>query len=142
MYSLYKKHEEIINYLIVGGVTTLISLAVKYALLFTVLHASNPFELQVSVVVSWIAAVTFAYFANKIIVFKSKNKDVFKEVLEFLGSRVLTLLLDAFIMWFFVTLLKMDTRFYVILWTFVSQVIIIILNYILGKMIFKKDVKH
>ena len=142
MYSLYKKHEEIINYLIVGGVTTLISLAVKYALLFTVLHASNPFELQVSVVVSWIAAVTFAYFANKIIVFKSKNKDVFKEVLEFLGSRVLTLLLDALIMWFFVTLLKMDTRFYVILWTFVSQVIIIILNYILGKMIFKKDVKH
>ena len=35
IWDLYHKYEEIVNYLIVGGLTTLISLAVKYGLLFT-----------------------------------------------------------------------------------------------------------
>ena len=72
IWDLYHKYEEIINYLIVGGLTTVISLAVKYGLLFTVMDASDALELQIAVIISWIVAVAFAYFANRIFVFHSQ----------------------------------------------------------------------
>lgn len=137
--KLYKEHREIANYLIVGGLTTLVSLVVKYALLFTILDATNGIQLQIAVIISWIISVAFAYWANRKYVFESKSKDYLKEIGLFVSSRISTLLLDMFIMWFFVTLLKLDTQVWVIIWTIVSQVLVIILNYILSKFIvFKK----
>lgn len=131
--ELYKKYEEIVNYVIVGGCTTVVSLGVKWGLLFTLLDASKAFELQIANIMSWVAAVTFAYFTNRIFVFKSKEKNQLKEAGKFYGSRVFTLLLDMFIMWFFVTLLKMDSKIWVIVWTLVSQVLITVLNYFISK---------
>lgn len=140
--KLYKKHEEIINYIIIGGLTTLISLIVKYGLLFTILDAKNAIQLQIAVVVSWIVAVIFAYVTNRIFVFKSKSKEILKEITKFFGSRIATLLLDAFIMWFFVTLLKLNSNLQVVIITLVSQVLVIVANYILSKIfVFKKDNK-
>ena len=137
--ELYKKHEEIINYLIVGVLTTIVSLAVKWGLLFTILDASNAFELQTSVIISWIIAVSFAYITNRIFVFKSKSQNILKEISSFFGSRVITLLLDMGIMWFFVTLLKLNTDTWVFIWTMVVQVLVTILNYIFSKLlVFKK----
>ncbi len=137
--KLYKEHREIANYLIVGGLTTLISLIVKYALLFTILDATNGVQLQIAVIISWIISVAFAYWANRKYVFESKSKDYLKEIGLFVSSRIGTLLLDMFIMWFFVTLLKLDTQVWVIIWTIVSQILVIVLNYILSKFIvFKK----
>lgn len=81
--NLYKKHEEIINYLIVGVLTTVVSLAVKWGLLFTILNPKNSLQLQVAVVISWIAAVVFAYITNRIFVFKSKSKKILKEITSF-----------------------------------------------------------
>ena len=66
--KLYKKHEEIINYLIVGGLTTIVSLA-SYALFTRIFYV----HYAVSNVLSWICAVAFAYFTNKLFVFKSKK---------------------------------------------------------------------
>ena len=71
--KLYKEHREIANYLIVGGLTTLISLAVKYALLFTILDAKNDVQLQIAVIISWIISVAFAYWANRKFVSESKS---------------------------------------------------------------------
>ena len=71
--ELYKKYEEIVNYLIMGVLATAVNLGVKYALLFIVLEASSPTQLQIAVVISWIVACLFAYVTNKIIVFKSKD---------------------------------------------------------------------
>lgn len=137
--ELYKKYDEIINYLIVGGLTTIVSLAVKWGLLFTVLDASSAFQLQLSVVLSWIAAVTFAYVTNRIFVFKSKSKKIIKEVISFFGARGLTLLMEMLIMWFFVTLLKLDSDIWVLVWTIVVQILVIIFNYIFSKLfVFKK----
>ena len=76
--DLYKKYEEIINYLIVGVLTTVVSLVVKWGLLFTILDPKNSLQLQVAVVISWIAAVVFAYITNRIFVFKSKSKKILK----------------------------------------------------------------
>ena len=51
-----------------------VNLAVKYALLFTVLNASDATQLQIAVVISWVVACIFAYITNRIFVFKSKTK--------------------------------------------------------------------
>lgn len=142
MMKLYKKYEEIINYLIVGVLTTFVSLLVKYILLFTFLDATIPFELQISVIISWIAAVTFAYIANRKVVFKSENKEILKEIFQFLESRILTLILEMLIIWFFITFLKMNSKIWVIIWTIFAQGVVIVTNYVLGKLIFKKNVKN
>lgn len=131
--ELYKKYAEIINYLIVGGLTTVVSLGSKYILLFTILEASNPTELQISVIISWICAVTFAYFANKIFVFHSKSKNYFKEITSFVGGRILTLVMEMVIMWFFVTLLGLNSNMWVVVFTIICQVLITVANYIISK---------
>lgn len=137
--DLYKKYEEIVNYLIVGGLTTLVSLLVKWGLLYTVLDPKNAVQLQAAIIISWIAAVTFAYVTNRKFVFKSKSNKILLEVFEFFCSRLLTLLLEMVLMWLFVTFLKMDSDFFVMFWTVVVQALVIIFNYILSKLIvFKK----
>lgn len=137
--DLYKKYEEIINYLIVGVLTTIVSLVVKWGLLFTVLDPKNSVQLQVAVVISWIAAVVFAYITNRIFVFKSKSKKILKEIMSFFGARLLTLGLEMIIMWFFVTFLKLNSDLWVLMWTMVAQILVIIFNYIFSKLfVFKK----
>ena len=137
--DLYKKYEEIINYLIVGVLTTIVSLVVKWGLLFTVLDPKNSVQLQVAVVISWIAAVVFAYITNRIFVFKSKSKKILKEITSFFGARLLTLGLEMLIMWFFVTFLKLNSDLWVLMWTMVAQILVIIFNYIFSKLfVFKK----
>ena len=139
IWDLYHKYEEIINYLIVGGMTTVISLAVKYGLLFTILDASDAMELQVAVIVSWIVAVAFAYVANRIFVFHSKSKKYLKEISGFVAGRIATLILEMVIMWFFVTLLGMNSNLWVIIWTIVAQILVIVGNYVISKLfVFKK----
>lgn len=137
--ELYQKYEELIRYFIIGVLTTLISLGTKYGLLFTVLNAENPVELQFSVVVSWILAVTFSYFMNRKYVFKSANTKILKEMATFVGSRVSTLLMEAFLMWLFVNCFGMNSNMEVIIVTIIVQILILIGNYILSKfVVFKK----
>ena len=81
--SLYKKYKEIINYLIFGVLTTVISLAVYYALVYTILNPLNAIMLQIANILSWTAGVIFAYITNKDLVFHSEA-DSFKErIIEF-----------------------------------------------------------
>lgn len=137
--KLYKKYEELVNYVIVGGLTTIVSLGSKWILLFTILDASKPVELQISIIISWICAVSFAYIMNRIVVFKSKSKKVLKEIISFFGARLLTLGLEMIIMWFFVTLLKLNGDGWVLFWTIATQAIILVLNYVFSKLfVFKK----
>ena len=93
--TLYQKYKELINYLIVGGLTTVVSLGVYYGCVLTFLNPEVPVQLQAANVLSWIAAVTFAYFTNRKYVFESKNEKRLQEAAAFYGSRVTTLLLDV-----------------------------------------------
>lgn len=138
--ELYLKYKEIINYLIFGVLTTAVSLIVKYVLLFTIFDASNPVQLQTSIIISWIMAVLFAYFTNRKFVFESTSKNKIKEFISFVVSRLSTLLLEMFIMWFFITLLGLNSDLYVVIFTIISQIAIIVGNYVLSKLfVFKKE---
>lgn len=133
--ELYKKYKELINYLIFGVLTTVISLAVYYLSIFTFLNPDIAIQLQIANIISWVAGVTFAYFTNRKFVFESKNENKLQEATKFVSSRLTTLLLDMFIMWLFVTILHFNNK----IMKLVSQVIIIIGNYILSKLLVFKN---
>ena len=138
IWKLYKKYEEIINYLIVGGLTTIVALIVYYGCVLTFLDPKNAFELQIANVISWIISVAFAYITNRIFVFKSKNKNYFKEIASFVGARITTLLMDMFTMFLLVTVLNGNDKIAKI----ISQIIVIVANYIFSKLfVFKKSRK-
>lgn len=130
--ELYLKYKEIINYLIVGVATTIVSLAIYYGLTLTVLDANNPIQLQVANVISWIGAVTFAYFTNKIFVFesKAKGKEELKEASQFVLARLLVLFLDMFFMFLMVTVFHMNDK----IAKLIDQVLITVSNYVLSKL--------
>ena len=133
--DIYKKHKEGFNYLIFGGLTTLLSLLVYYAVTFTFLNPDNTIELQIANILSWIFGFLFAYFTNRKYVFESKNKKVSEEFFKFFLSRISTLLLDMAIMFVFVTFLKFNDKVFKI----ISQVLVMLSNYILIKLlVFKK----
>lgn len=137
--ELYLKYKEIINYLIFGVLTTVVSLAVYYILVFTVLNPSKPIQLQIANILSWIAGVTFAYFTNRKYVFESKEKNKLKEASKFVTARLVTLVMDMFVMWFGVTILHGNDKIIKLL----SQVIVVIANYIFSKLIvFKENKKN
>ena len=139
--ELYLKYKEIINYLFFGVLATVVSLGVKYLLLFTILDAEKALELQLSVIISWVAACTFAYITNRLWVFESKSKEILKEITKFFTSRLVTLGLEMLIMFIFVTALGLNSDIWVIVWTLVSQVLVIVGNYILSKLIVFKNKK-
>lgn len=139
-WNIYYKNPEIWNYLIVGFLTTIVSLAIKWGLLFTFLDAKNGIHVQIAVFLSWLGAVIFAYVTNRIFVFQSNSKNYLKEIVSFVLGRVATLLLEMFIMWFFVTLLKLNTDTWVLIFTIICQVLVTIFNYIVSKLfVFKKE---
>lgn len=133
--ELYTKYEEIINYLIVGVLTTVVSLATYFICTETFLDPNKKLELQIANIISWVFAVAFAYFTNRKYVFKSKNKNMLKEASSFVGSRILSLLMDMFTMFIIVSVLHLNDK----IGKLVSQVIVTVANYILSKLfVFKK----
>ena len=128
--DLLKKYKEVVMYLIFGVLTTIVSLVSYYLLTITIFNPDNAILLQVANVLSWIISVLFAYITNRKYVFESKNNNILKEVSSFFGSRLITLLLDMLIMFVGVTLLKGNDKFIKV----ISQVIVIVSNYIFSKL--------
>lgn len=133
--QLCKKYEEILIYLIVGVMTTVVSWAAAY-LGKLVLNTDISWQNILDNTFSWVIGVLFAYPLNRRWVFKSKNKKILKEFSGFAASRVSTWLMDIVIMWLTVNMLHMN---YWIAKIFISSVIVTIANYVFSKLlIFKK----
>ena len=133
--SLYKKHKEIINYMIVGGLTTIVSMVLFYGSTLTFLDGNDAIELQIANVISWVGAVAFSYVTNRIYVFESKNPKILKEMLSFVASRLLTLFMDMGTMFVLSTLLHINYNFSKI----VAMVIVVVGNYVVSKIfVFRK----
>ena len=137
--DIYLKNREIINYLIFGVLTTIVNLIIKYILLFTIFDAEDALELQLAVIISWIIACLFAYITNRKYVFESKSKNILKEITKFFSARIATLGLEMLIMFVFVTALRLNSDIWVIAWTLISQMIVIITNYVFSKLIVFKN---
>lgn len=156
--KLLKKYREIIIYLIVGVLTTIVAWGACWvAKLF--LDSSQDFQNFIINTIGWIAGVLFAYPLNRKWVFKSNNKNILKEFSGFATSRLSTWILDILIMWLFVNILPLnnliikvcgwvninlasadiDTVNYWVVKICISAVLVTILNYVFSKVfIFKK----
>lgn len=133
--TLLAKYREQISYLIVGGLTTVVSLAAYYLCTKTFLNPDHPLELQAANVISWICAVAFAYVTNRKYVFRSHETNKALEAGKFALSRVATLLMEMAVMWLGVTALGLNDR----LVKLAAQVIIIVANYVFSKLlVFRK----
>lgn len=133
--DIYKKYEEIWNYLVVGVLTTLVSLLAYLLVTRTFLDVESPIQLQIANIIKWVAGVLFAYFTNRKYVFKSTNENKWQEFLSFTSSRVVTLILDMVIMGVMVNIMGI----YDLIATIVSMVVVTVGNYILSKLlVFKK----
>lgn len=137
-WDMYHKYKEIVNYLIVGGLTTILALAVYYGCVLTFLNPEDEIQLQIANILSWTAGVIFAYWTNRKFVFESKEENKLKEAGKFVGSRIITLLMDMAIMGIFVSILHFNDK----IMKLISQVVITISNYVFSKLfVFKKDKK-
>jgi putative flippase GtrA len=136
--ELCHKYEEIIAYLIVGVLNTLVSWAAWFLCAYTVLDAEVVWQNVLLSIISWVVGVVFGYFMNRIFVFKSKEPNILKEFLQFSGGRVSTWVLDAVMMVLMVNVLSINEAFSKI---FVS-VLVMIGNYLISKLfVFKKSDK-
>lgn len=124
-FDIYYKYKQIINYLIVGGLTTIVSVG-SYALFRIFIN-----NYIVCTILSWIVAVLFAYVTNRIFVFESKNNKVLIEFIKFIACRLLTLGSEILVMYILVDLIRFNDMLSKVL----VQFIVIILNYILSKII-------
>lgn len=123
--------KEILRYLFVGILTTVVSLGCYYLCMSFFFNPENPIQLQIANIISWIAAVTFAYFASREYVFMSNNTKHFKEMLLFYSARITTLLIDMGIMFVGVTIMHGNHKIVKI----VVQIIVTVSNYIFSKII-------
>jgi len=131
--NIYLKNRLTIDYIICGGLTTLVDFAVYW--FFTRIIQIGEVPAQI---VSIAAAIVFAFAVNKIYVFRSKTntlKEVFIQFISFCSMRILSGAFQTFAIWLFVVKLGIYDMIVKIL----VAVIIVILNYIFSKsLIFKK----
>jgi putative flippase GtrA len=124
--------EEKISYLIFGVLTT----AVNYVSYWAV-RGPLAVDYRISTVIAWILAVAFAFVTNKFFVFKSRSvrrNVLLREISSFVLARLASGVFDIGWMILAVEWIHMNDMLAKIL----SNVVVIIMNYILSKMfIFK-----
>lgn len=135
--ELYKKYKEIINYMIFGGLATLVNF-ISYYIFARTLNVDE----VISSGLSWFCAVLFAYVTNKLFVFESKKdskKEMIKEMISFFLARIVSgALCDVGTFALMVKVLNIND----IIAKLVTQVMVVIVNYIFSKLIFKKENKN
>lgn len=132
----YLKYKEIINYLIFGGVTTVINFAV-YVVLAKIMLVNE----VIANVMAWIISVIFAYITNRVYVFESKNtgvKYIIKEFSSFIGCRIFSGIIDMGSFWLLSTVFKIND----IVAKIIIAIIVVILNYLFSKLIIFKSKKE
>ena len=134
--QLILKYQELIRYVIVGGITTVVNLGMYLLLTSTVLDPENGWELQAANVIAWIAAVTVAYILNRNVVFRSKNNVVW-EMVQFYAARLATLGLEMGLTWLFVTVLEWNDRIVKLM----VQFVLVISNYLFSKLVIFRNRK-
>lgn len=127
MFELFRKYREVILYLFFGGLTFLVSIGS-----FALFHKALAVNELIANVISWVLAVLFAFFTNRIWVFQASTKtfgEFFSQLGVFCGGRVATLLLEEGILLLFVSILKFDSMAVKI----AAQVLVVVANYFISK---------
>ena len=126
---------ETISYVLCGAATT----AVNYAVYFLVrVFFREDYGILIAQLISWIAAVIFAYVVNKVFVFDSPGwdrKTLVREFIPFLTARILSFGFDTAFVYITAGILHWNEPLMKVL----SSIFVLIANYFASKFIvFKK----
>lgn len=131
---LYKKYKEVLLYLFFGGLTMIVSIA-SYA----ICNLTFGINALIANIISWILAVLFAFYTNRIWVFQAPTKsvnDFLKQMISFCSGRIVTLIIEEAILFIFITCMHYNSVGVKI----AAQIVVIILNYIISKLwVFRKQ---
>ena len=131
--SLITKYWDILTYLVFGVLTTVVNYIV-YLPVYNILGLSA----ALSNAIAWVVAVAFADLTNKPFVFKSHDwsrQTVIPELTKFVSCRVASGAMETVILLLTVDILGWNGN----IWKLVTQVMVVVLNYVFSKLIvFKK----
>jgi putative flippase GtrA len=122
-----EKYKTEFLYLLFGIITTLIN-TIIFVFLYQVVGYSN----VLSNSIAWLIAVIFAFITNRLFVFVQNEKGIRKGIFQFfifIISRISTGIIDIAIMFLSVSVLNFNS----VLMKLFTNVIVIILNYVLSK---------
>ncbi len=151
--DFYREHKQLILYFVFGIGTTLVSMVSYYICrillpdkesvpgwLQWIYSITSVFGIEsntaLPVIISWFLAVTFAFFTNRVYVFDSQADTFGKFMLEALrlyASRLATLFVDLLIMFLLVDLTGIHNALYEFCAKVFSNVVVLVLNFILSK---------
>lgn len=127
--GLYERFRELFWYGVFGVLTTIINMAA-----FWLFSDMLSVHYMVANVIAWVIAVAFAYVTNKLWVFESKSwaRSVWiPECIGFVSARLATGLLDMGLMYLMISIIGVPK-----MWAkLVSNVVVIIGNYVLSKLV-------
>lgn len=127
--NLLKKYKQPLLYIVFGIATTLFNFLAYFLL------SKLSFGTAISTVLAWFLSVFFAFFTNRKYVFEASKNGFLKQLMGFFSMRIATGVIDVFIMILFVDILEFNDLVIKVL----SNVLVIILNYIFSKfLVFKK----
>ena len=127
--SLIEKYWDILIYLVFGVLTTVVNYAV-YLPVYNFCGVSA----AVSNMTAWVVAVIFAFVTNKPFVFHSHDwsaKTVVSELTKFISCRLASGVLETVILFLAVDCMNWNGN----LWKLVTQVLVIVINYVGSKLL-------
>jgi putative flippase GtrA len=122
-----KNLKEVIAYIVMGGLTTLINLA-----FFFLCNDIFSMNYVVATTISWFISVLFAYFTNKIFVFNSSSFElnvIYYEILRFMGFRITSYIFDVLFMILLIEFFIVEENISKI----VSNGFVVLINYFASK---------
>lgn len=139
MKALVKKHREVIIYLLIGALTTLVNFVIYLPLLW---WAKLP--ASASNAIAWPIVIIFAYVTNKVYVFRSKEwsfRVIGPEFLKFVGCRIASGVFETVFLALTIDLPALaDIQWYGLVMKIVASIGVVILNYIGSKLlVFRKN---
>ena len=119
-----KLSRELISYLVFGVLTTIVSMVTFWL-------ACKAMHYLVAEVVSWIVAVTFAFFTNRFFVFQSRGGGILRQMAVFYTARLFSLGVEELGLFVMVDALGIGEM----ISKLALQFIVVVLNYLLSKLV-------
>jgi putative flippase GtrA len=126
-YVKLNNKKEVFNYLLFGGLTTLVNILTYY--IFSDIFGVN---FKISTTIAWILSVIFAYVTNRKYVFNSKKISIgslFKEFFSFMFFRLLSYFIDIFSMILMVEVIHVND----LISKIIANVLVVVFNYFASK---------
>ncbi len=128
------KYRELLVYVIVGGMTTVVSWSCKFlwgAVFYPGVTLPTVGQNTVLNIVENVSGILFAYFPNRKWVFQSRNPKILSEFAGFFSSRLGTWGLSYVLNLVLVNVLHVDYR----ITTVVVGVVVVVGNYVISKLV-------